>query len=129
MKIEEGKYYRNGLGNVVGPMTPFDSTVYPWRGDTIWKIERTSNESFTADGRISVYQKALSDLIEEVVTFGPAGKSPTSEEPTLRDRFAMAALGQVYIDSFEPDRAARIAATAYEIADAMMAERNKGEAK
>lgn len=120
MKIEEGKYYRNGLGNVVGPMTPFDSTVYPWRGNTTWKVERTSNESFTVNGHITVYQKGLGDLIEEVVA--TMDKPPTSEEPTLRDRFAMAALPACCGDYLDGG-AGSIAATAYEIADAMMAER------
>ena len=59
MKLEEGKFYRNGLGAVVGPMERRKDKEYPFRD------KRTGND-YTEDGSFSAWRSGGWDLIEEV---------------------------------------------------------------
>lgn len=59
MKLEEGKFYRDGLGTVVGPMERSKDKVYPFY------VEMTGN-SYTEDGSFRAWRSSEGDLIEEV---------------------------------------------------------------
>jgi hypothetical protein len=64
LKIEEGKFYRNRRGEIVGPMEPpLYGIKYPWTGAM---KDGTSCLTFTDDGHYDMNKEHAFDLIEEV---------------------------------------------------------------
>ena len=59
MKLEEGKFYRDGLDNFVGPMERTNEYEYPFR-------DKLTGNSYTEDGSFRAWRSSEGDLIEEV---------------------------------------------------------------
>lgn len=59
MKLEEGKFYRDGLGDVVGPMERTNEYEYPFR-------DKLTGNNYTKDGSYMAWGSSQRDLIEEV---------------------------------------------------------------
>lgn len=59
MKLEEGKFYRDGLGAIVGPMVLCDKVGKPFR-------DKLTVQSYTRSGRFFSNRRSKRDLIEEV---------------------------------------------------------------
>ena len=59
MKLEEGKFYRDGMGAVVGPMVLCDKVGKPFR-------DKLTVQSYTRSGRFFSSRRSKRDLIEEV---------------------------------------------------------------
>lgn len=64
-------------------------------------------------------------LESAISTMLKTGNDYYSEQPTLRDQFAMAALPTLLSEFLVCDSVAEIAARSYELADAMTEARNK----
>ena len=63
MILEEGKFYRDGLGDVHGPM----KIVAKILGGNIYPFEDTmTGQSYTKDGSFIAGESSARDLIEEV---------------------------------------------------------------
>lgn len=127
VKMREGAWYRRRDGEIVGPAIRHTKSEgsYPWV---------LSGEAYTEIGSWVPYPR---DLIEEV--HGPdAGLSTTSTTSVpipgfpgdLRDWFAGMALPETMRDAtLDAEGCELIAMTAYRMADAMMAQRNKEKAE
>ena len=59
MKLEEGKFYRDGFGDVVGPMKWRKDRGYPF-------VDKATGDSYTKDGLFKSWGQSQRDLIEEV---------------------------------------------------------------
>lgn len=69
MKLENGKYYRNGRGKHIGPIEPRRTLDYLGADDPyLFKgVDRYGwTTSYTPDGRYLVGQDSDRDLVEEV---------------------------------------------------------------
>lgn len=59
IQIQEGRYYRDRLGQVHGPMLRSSLTYWPW-------TTQDCRRSWTANGRVVHDSESQNDLIEEV---------------------------------------------------------------
>lgn len=59
MKLEEGKFYRDGLDNFVGPMERRKDREYPF-------LDKLTGNDYTKDGSYMAWRSSQRDLIEEV---------------------------------------------------------------
>ena len=84
MKLEEGKFYRDGLNNFVGPMERRKDREYPF-------LDKLTGNDYTKDGSYMAWRSSQRDLIEEVpgkvVTLycGENGEWYASETPVSTD--------------------------------------------
>lgn len=84
LQIEEGKYYRDGEGHVIGPMEPFTNNYILQRQGFIWKSSGAYPFSYTAEGSFSTFYSGECDLIREVNADGSEIISYIVPDPAQR---------------------------------------------
>lgn len=81
MKLEEGKFYQDGFGDVVGPMKRDDGCMYPF-------FATIRGHSFTEGGKFIVDCVSRFDLIEEVPVPGKVVTLYCGEDDTDGEWYA-----------------------------------------